>query len=100
MYVGVLHTITDPVLWKEGMEKFDRSALPEGVRNPMTIVGASSDHVFCLWDVPSVEVLQPMLDDLTKGASTNLYFAVDPEGLGTVGFPAARAAGHEPVAAT
>ena len=63
---------------------------PDGYANPITFVGANTDYAFCLWDAPSVEALQPMLDGLTEGAATNMYFAVDPQAFGTSGIPSQR----------
>jgi len=90
MYVGVVHTITDKAVWAERLGGFDPSTLPEGYSNPITYVGAQTDYAFCLWDVPSIEALQPMLDGLTEGAAANMYFAVDPNAMGTAGLPTQR----------
>ncbi len=88
MYVGVLHTVKDRVRWSEVLGAFDRSSLPEGFANPVTFIGADSDYVFCLWEAPPVESLRELLDGIVADAATNLYFAVDPQGFGTIGFPA------------
>ena len=88
MYVGVLHTITDKAVWATKLAEFAKTAPPDGYSNPVTYIGAKTDHAFCLWDVPSLEALQPMLDGLTEGAATNMYFPVDPSAFGTAGLPA------------
>jgi hypothetical protein len=90
MYVGVLHTITDKAMWATKLAEFQRTAPPEGYTNPFTVIGAETDYAFCLWDAPSVEELQPMLDGLTEGAATNSYFRIDPKAMGTAGIPAQR----------
>jgi hypothetical protein len=64
--------------------------LSAGYSNPVTYMGARTDYAFCLWDVPSVEALQPMLDELTAGAATNMYFPIDPHAFGTAGIPTQR----------
>jgi hypothetical protein len=87
MYVGVVHTITDVPGWTECFKEFDRSAMPAGLVNAATFVGANSDYVFCLWEAPALETLRDFLDPVTAGAATNLYFVVDPDALGTIGFP-------------
>jgi hypothetical protein len=90
MYVGILHTITNKAAWAEKLTEFAKSSPPDGYANPITYVGANTDYAFCLWEAPSVEALQPMLDELTKGAATNVYFPVDPAAFGTQGIPAQR----------
>jgi hypothetical protein len=90
MYVGVLHTITNKAVWAEKLTEFEQSAPPDGYANPISYIGANTDYAFCLWDVPSVEALQPMLDGLTEGAATNMYFPVDPNAFGTAGIPSQR----------
>jgi hypothetical protein len=90
MYVGVLHTVTDKSVWATKLVEFEKGSPPDGYANPITFIGAQTDYAFCLWDVPSVEALQPMLDGLTEGAATNMYFAVDPEAFGTHGIPSQR----------
>ena len=90
MYVGVVHTITDKKMWAEKLGEFDPSTLPDGYANPITYVGVQTDYAFCLWDVPSIEALQPMLDGLTEGAAANMYFAIDPHAMGTTGIPTQR----------
>jgi hypothetical protein len=87
MYVGVIHRITDRVAWDKGLADFNPADLPAGMSNPITYVGANYDYAFCLWDVPSIEALQPTLDGLTAGSATNTYFAVDPKAFGTQGIP-------------
>ncbi|HVU72744.1 MAG TPA: hypothetical protein VHE83_07270 [Mycobacteriales bacterium] len=90
MYIGVLHTVTDKKTWATKLAEFQKGTPPPGYTNPITFIGAKTDYAFCLWDAPSVDALQPMLDELTQGAATNLYFAVDPKALGTSGIPAQR----------
>jgi hypothetical protein len=90
MHVGVVHTITDKAMWAQKLKEFEDATLPDGYTNPITFVGSRTDYAFCLWDVPSVEALQPMLDGLTEGAATNMYFPIDPDALGTAGIPTQR----------
>lgn len=90
MYVGVVHTITDKAVWEEKLGGFDPSALPDGFANPIAYIGAQADYAFCLWDVPSIDALQPLLDGMTEGGATNMYFAVDPGAIGTAGIPTQR----------
>jgi len=87
MYVGVLHTITDRATWATKIDEFEVTPLPDGFTNPISYIGAGTDYAFCLWDVPSVEDLRPLLDGLTEGAATNMYFPVDPKAPGTAGIP-------------
>ena len=90
MYVGVVHTITNKSVWAQKLAEFAQGSPPDGYTNPISYIGAKTDYAFCLWDVPSVEALQPMLDGLTEGAATNMYFPVDPTAFGTEGIPSQR----------
>ena len=90
MYVGVVHTVTDKAVWAKKLKDAKEASLPEGYANPITYIGSRTDYAFCLWDVPSVEALQPMLDELSEGAATNMYFPVDPNAFGTAGIPTQR----------
>ena len=90
MYVGVVHTITNKSAWAEKLVEFEQMSPPDGYANPISYIGADTDYAFCLWEAPSVDALQPMLDGLTAGAATNMYFAVDPQAFGTAGIPSQR----------
>jgi len=90
MYVGVVHTITNQAMWASKLKEFEGATLPDGYTNPVTYIGSRADYAFCLWNVPSVEALQSMLDGLTEGAATNMYFPIDPDAFGTAGIPAQR----------
>ena len=90
MYVGVLHTVTDASTWATRLVEMQDAVLPIGVTNPISYIGANSDYAFCLWETPSIEELQPVLDRLTAGGSTNLYFEIDPNAFGTAGIPRQR----------
>lgn len=87
MYVGVIHRITDKATWDQKIAEFEGAELPKGMTNPISYIGANYDYAFCLWDVPSVEALAPVLDGLTEGAAENSYFPVDPNAPGTEGIP-------------
>lgn len=87
MYVGVVHTVTDKTAWDEKLKEFAAGTLPEGYTNPITFIGSRTDYAFCLWEVPSIENLRSMLDGLTEGAATNMYFPIDPNAFGTAGIP-------------
>jgi len=90
MYIGVVHTITNKASWAEKLKEFETAPLPAGYANPISYIGSQTDYAFCLWDAPSVDALQPMLDEVTEGASTNMYFPVDPNAFGTAGIPTQR----------
>ena len=87
MYVGVIHRITNTAAFDQGLAEFNPADLPAEMANPISYIGANRDYAFCLWDVPSIEALQPTLDGLTEGAATNTYFAVYPTAVGTQGIP-------------
>jgi hypothetical protein len=90
MYIGVLHTITDKKTWGQKLKEFETATLPDGYANPISYIGAKTDYAFCLWDAPSIQALQPMLDEVTEGAATNMYFPVNPDAFGTAGIPTQR----------
>lgn len=90
MFVGVVHTITNKTAWAKKLQEFEDATLPDGYTNPISYFGANTDYAFCLWDVPSIEALRPVLDGLTEGAATNTYFPVDANAPGTVGIPTQR----------
>jgi hypothetical protein len=90
MYVGVVHTVTDKSVWATKLKEFEAATLPDGYANPISYIGSRTDYAFCLWEAPSVEALQPMLDGVTEGAATNMYFPVDPTAFGTAGIPTQR----------
>ena len=90
MYIGVVHTITDEAVWAKKVVEFEAATLPAGYANPISYMGANADYAFCLWEAPSVETLRTMLDDVTAGAATNMYFPVDPDAFGTAGIPTQR----------
>jgi hypothetical protein len=90
MYVGVMHTITDKAMWAQKLREFEEATLPDGYTNPISYIGSRTDHAFCLWEAPSMEALQAMIDSLTDGAATNMYFPVDPHAFGTAGIPMQR----------
>src|SRR3954464_5593552 len=90
MYIGVVHTITDKASWAEKLQEFETAPLPAGYANPISYIGSQTDYAFFLWDPPSIVSLQPMLDEFTEGASTNMYFPVDPNAFGTAGIPTQR----------
>jgi hypothetical protein len=90
MFVGVVHTITNKATWDKKLQEFGNASLPAGYTNPISYVGANSDYAFCLWDVPSIDALQRVLDPATEGGATNMYFPVDPKAAGTVGIPTQR----------
>ena len=62
MYVGVMHTVTDKAMWAQKLKEFAEGTLPDGYTNPITFIGSQTDYAFCLWDAPSIDALQPMLD--------------------------------------
>ncbi|MFL6237900.1 MAG: hypothetical protein ACJ735_00210 [Actinomycetes bacterium] len=90
MYVGVLHTVTDKATWTKKLKEFEEATLPDGYSNPVSYLGSRTDYAFCLWEAPSVEALQQMLDEVTEGAATNMYFPIDPDAFGTAGIPTQR----------
>jgi hypothetical protein len=86
MYIGVVHNIRDKETWNKELSEFDPAGVPGGYANPISYIGAETERAFCLWTGPSIEGLQPWLDEVASAAD-NEYFEVDPTALGTEGIP-------------
>lgn len=89
MHLGVVHTIRDRAAW-------DSVVLGESLEFPpgFELLGSvSQDDVsraICIWDAPSLDALQRMLDDMLGAASVNDCFVADP--ARSVNLPASKTA--------
>lgn len=77
MHVGVIHTIKDRARWDEVTGSIDPAAMPPGVTLLATVTATDVSRAICMWDGPSVEHLQAMLDELLGPAAVNDCFAAD-----------------------
>lgn len=79
MYVLVQHRIIDPeTAFPRGEKLIQGDAAPEGVRNLQFYPSIDGDIVTCLWEGPSVEVVQKYVDATLRDAADNTCYEVDP----------------------
>ncbi|MHA6780369.1 hypothetical protein ACVGOW_05120 [Pseudonocardia saturnea] len=77
MHVGVIHTIKDRARWDEVTGALDPAATPPGVSLLATVTATDVSRAICIWDGPSVEHMQAMLDGMLGPAAVNDCFAAD-----------------------
>jgi hypothetical protein len=84
MYVGAIHTISDPeTFWSAA----DPSAIPVGVTLLSTFPNKDGSRAVCLWEADSVETVQSLVDGMAGDAARNECFEVDEQHPGTTGLP-------------
>lgn len=81
MYVGVIHRITDPAGFEAAEEKALEAGLPDGFALPIHASSADGDNGLCIWQGPSVEAVQNVVESVVGDFSTNEYFEVSVDGL-------------------
>lgn len=81
MYVTVIHRISDPDGWRQMTEQAMAQGLPPGFSLPIHAATAEGNTEVCIWDVPSVEALQQMLEPGSKGLAVNEYLVTSVDGL-------------------
>jgi hypothetical protein len=75
MHLGVVHTIRDRATW----DSVTRSPeFPPGFDLLASVTQDDVSRAICVWDAPSLDALQRMLDGLTGVASVNDCFVADP----------------------
>ena len=78
MHVVIHHQISDPTKWAQSykniMTKIERRRLPAGVKPLEYLPSADGRKADCVWEGPSLEVLQRFIDGETTGAARNEYF--------------------------
>ncbi len=80
MYVLVQHRIIDPETAFPRGEKLIRCEdAPAGVRNLQFYPSVDGDVVTCLWEAPSVSVVQHYVDDTLRDSAQNSCYEVDSE---------------------
>jgi hypothetical protein len=80
MYVLVQHRIIDPkTAFPRGEKLIQSEAAPEGVRNLQFYPSVDGDLVTCLWEAPSVEMVQKYVDATLRDAADNTCYEVDLE---------------------
>ena len=80
MYVVVQHRIRNQeAAFSRGEKLMKNEGAPAGVRNLQFYPSADRAHVTCLWEAPSVRVVQDFVDSTLGNASENLCYEVDAE---------------------
>jgi hypothetical protein len=81
MYVTAIHHIHDPA----GFQKAEAEALEKGLppEFKLPIRGATNDHSMgiCIWEGPSVEEVQKLVDSVVAPYSKNEYFEMTMHGI-------------------
>jgi hypothetical protein len=77
MHIGVIHTIRDRAAWDSAMNGADGEP-PPGFTLLGSVTQDDVSQAICIWDAPSLDDLQRMLDGMFGAASLNDCFAADP----------------------
>jgi hypothetical protein len=77
MHLGVVHTIRDRAAWDS--VTVERSPeFPPGFDLLGSVTQDDVSRAICIWDAPSLDALQRMLDEMLGVASVNDCFVADP----------------------
>ena len=80
MYVVVLHRIKNPqVAFSRGEKLMKNEGAPSGVRVLQFYPSRDRSTVTCLWETPSVDLVQRYVDATLGDASDNTSYDVDSE---------------------
>jgi hypothetical protein len=74
MHLGVVHTIRDRAAW----DSLERPPIPPGFVLLGSVTQEDVSRAICIWDAPSLDALQRMLDDALGAAAVNDCFIADP----------------------
>jgi hypothetical protein len=78
MYVVVQHRITEPqVAFARGEKLVKNEGAPAGVRGLQFYPATDGSAVTCLWEAPSVDVIQTYVDATLGESSENTCYEVD-----------------------
>jgi hypothetical protein len=78
MYVVVLHRIKDaPAAFSRGERLMTNEGAPSGVRVLQFYPSADRSTVTCLWEAPSVALVQTYVDSTLGDSSDNTCYGVD-----------------------
>jgi len=77
MHLGVVHTIRDRAAW-DSVVNVESVELPPGFALLGSVTQEDVSRAICIWDAPSVDALQSMLDEMLGAASVNDCFVADP----------------------
>ena len=76
MHLGVVHTIRDQAAWDRATS--GEANFPPGFTLLGSITQDDVSRAICIWDGPSVDDLQRLLDGMLGDAAVNDCFAADP----------------------
>jgi hypothetical protein len=76
MHLGVVHTIRDREAWDRVF--FSDVEFPPGFTLLGTITQDDVSRTLCIWDGPSLDELQRLLDGMFGAAAVNDCFVADP----------------------
>ena len=76
MHLGVVHTIRDRAAWDSVVNR-ESVEFPPGFALLGSVTQSDVSRAICIWDAPSVDALQRMLDELFGAASVNDCFVAD-----------------------
>ena len=79
MLMGVVHTISDQTEWDESIGKFDLAALPAGFTLYSTVTAEDVSRALCVWEAPSCEDLQQLLDSAFATSAVTDCFPLAPD---------------------
>lgn len=80
MYVVVQHNIKDPeTAFPRGEKLIRNEGAPTGVRGLQFYPAQDGSAVTCLWEAPSVEVIQEYVDSTLGDSSENTCYEVNAE---------------------
>ena len=78
MYVEVIHRFTDPqAAFARGERLIKNEGAPEGVRGLQFYPAKDGSMATCLWEAPSVALVQDYVDTTLGDASDNTCYEVD-----------------------
>jgi hypothetical protein len=78
MYVVVQHRIKDPqVAFARGETLIKNEGAPEGVRGLQFYPSQDGSAVTCLWEAPSIDVIQGYVDAAMGDSSDNTCYEVN-----------------------
>lgn len=80
MYVVVQHRFRDPqTAFARGERLIKNEGAPAGVHGLQFYPSRDGSVATCLWEAPSVEVVQAYVDSVLGDASENACYAIDDE---------------------
>ncbi len=77
MHLGVVHTIRDRAAW-DSVISDESLEFPAGFELLGSVTQDDVSRAICIWDAPSLDALQRMLDEMLGAASVNDCFVADP----------------------